>query len=283
MTDVDKADTNESADQPDKRVTDRRDIDQGRLYKLAKTLRKYFLVAFNTGLAIAGLLIGIIGLHLQLRWPLIIGGAVMVVTGLTINWLWGRRDVVRIGVAISSALVIAAGGAAIAAAIAVAHHHTTFIYVTKTNYLNSPTVTIDQPEPGSWITPKPDVSGALSGIAPDQYVWDLNQPFNLGNPQTTGDLLYPVERCSISADRSSFSCTDVFTGDEAHDYCRMILMWITVVSSSRNAALEKQTAHGNEISSSISWPSQPPHIGNGVAEVEVQRNPLPGKTCPSGL
>ena len=141
----------------------------------------------------------------------------------------------------------------------------------------SPTITIDQPTPGALVGARPSISGSVTNLGETQYVWMFSQPFSTSQPYRPFNEIGPYEQCTVSNNRTRFVCSQAFNGELQGDYCRMALLWVSVVDGSQTDNLRSAAQQG--INYSRAWPS-PPFTGKSADDVLVQRSPAPGQTCP---
>jgi hypothetical protein len=135
-----------------------------------------------------------------------------------------------------------------------------------------PAITISRPRPRALVGPTPTVSGRVTNIGLDQYVWEFSQPYTVNAPATPLSAIYPYEECSISSNRKQFTCPEVFNGDPNGDYCRYARLWVAVV----NAADVNWLSVHSQKEMPIAWPNPPNHTDGVSASVLIQRYPKSG-------
>jgi hypothetical protein len=235
--------------------------------------------------AVATVLVMIIGIAaiIAIGTPLgeRIGGGLfglLALFGFLVGWLWFKADSMQFSVSILSSLALALGTGIVIWTVAPSHDVNTIRYVTRqvpAKIIKPATITIDQPTPDALVGGQPTISGSVANLTATQYVWTFSQPFNTSPPYGPRDEIYPYKQCTVSSDRTSFVCPG-FNGSP-DDYCRMALLWVSVIDSKQADSIRGDYLNGIGIPET--WP-QPPFSGETSDYVLVQHTPALGQTCP---
>ena len=208
----------------------------------------------------------------------VIGGILFSLVAVMIfvaNWLWGHTNGKQMSVSILSAVALAFGTGVVIWAVTPARDADVIRYVTRPA---SATITIDQPTPGALVGPRPDISGSLTNLGTNQHVWMFSQPYSTSRPYLPLSHAGPFEQCEVSKDRTHFDCPKAFNGATNGDYCRMALLWVSVVNSEQADQLSGAAQLGSTFART--WPN-PPYADESSDYVLVRRSPPPGRTCSS--
>jgi hypothetical protein len=200
--------------------------------------------------------------------------AMLAVTGFFCNRIWVNTDGRQTFISVTSAAFLACG-----AGLAVwAYGPTRIIDTTITRHVTSPltaVITIDLPKPGAQVGSLVNVSGTVTNLGTNQSVWMFSQPFSASQPYEPLNQIDPYESCSLSDNRTSFTCPEAFNGVVNGDYCRIALLWVSVVDANQQDLVKNAAKTGKW---DRPWPS-PPLEGESSDYVLVQRAPESGITC----
>lgn len=180
----------------------------------------------------------------------------------------------RIRPSLAMALAVVA---AVAAGLSGAAYQKSTQSVSAQTRALSPEIQIDDPLPGDWITQTPVISGTVKNFNPStEEVRSFNEPFTTVPLSARTGQAYPdAGTCQVSD--GSFTCNKVFAG-EPQDACRKVVLWVAVVTISQSLA-DANIKDGTQTYLLIDDHAGPPHIGEAIDQVAVQRYPAPSQTC----
>jgi hypothetical protein len=229
-----------------------------------------------------GVLIGIAALVAAFHHALtfILGGLIIALVGVIANIAWGRKDRIWPFVALATVISVALGTVLVCLAVAPVRHLTS--YKRKLVPAEPPIISIVQPIPGSGVGPAPTVSGVISNFRDNEYVMESSQPYTLPGPgKASPEAFYsPGESCNIMNDGHNFMCPSVYNGSRTGDYCRLALLWVSVVDRDQLERLVVDADHHAQIP--VIWPDLPMNIYGSADGVLIYRNPAAGQhSCPS--
>jgi hypothetical protein len=248
---------------------------------LTAWLRANPTTAFTILVAVESIIVGIVAIiTLDTSLGKVAGCllfAMLAVTGFFCNRIWVNTDGRQTFISVTSAIFLAGG-----AGLAVWAYGPTRTIDTATTRSATPqpaaVITIDAPKPGALVGPRVTITGTVANLATTESVWMFSQPFSASQPNEPLSQIDPYEQCSLSGNRTVFTCPSAFNGAVNGDYCRIALLWVSVVDADeqdlvKNAAT---TQHWDR-----PWPS-PPLKGESSEYVLVQRASEVGSTC-SGI
>jgi hypothetical protein len=245
---------------------------------LVSWLRANPTTAFTVLVAIESIIVGIVAIvAINTSLGKVAGCvlfAMLAVTGFFCNRIWVNTNGRQTFISVTSAVFLACGSG-----LAVwAYGPTRTIDTTVTRHVTSPpaaVITIDQPKPGALVGPRVNIVGTVMNLGATQSMWMFSQPFTASQPYEPLDQIDPYEPCSLSDNRTVFTCPEAFNGAANGDYCRIALLWVSVVDADQQDLVKDAATiqHWDR-----PWPS-PPLKGESSEYVLVQRAPEPGSTC----